>query len=349
MYIKKFNDEKRGEFDMKENDKAIDKKKRNKEKKIREKKLNDSLKTLPKRTQQSFGLYAVQEETGVFCFCEGKFIKVYSILNADESGAEKCASFINLLCSSTFRMRLSSFADYRIGVAKRTIRFLTIFIKAESYGGAHDEFKKMDSLIKKTAEKTEVTVVPCTIEQVLTVVNMNFTGKVENIGLESVIRQNEDLKKIIIPELEESHNNFRKMSDSYGISYNAMLFSEEFQGISDYMKDKPYCCCMCIDFQVMGEKEKELFEHELVRKYNHVRKLAEKRNTVNMTFLLSVLTDSVQDREKMEEKFLEDRNILLVPCTGTQIVSYSSICSLGLMDYHESRNFDRNLLGKLFL
>lgn len=323
--------------------------KKTKEQKQREKRLNNSLLCLSKSTQHSLGIISMQCDDGVFYLGNDVYLKVYS-LNFKSLTSYHRNKFIKRLCDSSFcRMRLSSFVKNSSDTPGKILRFLTVYVNGHGYATAYDEFEKIGIIFNGISEEFEVKITPCSISNVLTIIHMNFSGEVENYDINVLVKQKEDMKKVIFPDMKEDYNEFQIESSLYGVCYNGIEFSKNYAGMYEYFGNMKYDIQSCIDIQVMTREETEIFNYNLKRRYNHMLENNEVGRNVNLTFLLSVVNLSSEEREKVREKFRNEKNMLLIPCTGNQITAYSSICSLGLVDYHIMRNQQEELIGKLFL
>lgn len=323
--------------------------KKTKEQKQREKRLNNSLLCLSKSTQQSLGIISMQCDDGVFYLENDVYLKVYSLKFKSLSSCNR-NKFIKKLCDSSFcRMRLSSFVRNSGDIPEKILRFLTVYVNGRGYAAAYDEFEKIGIILSKISEEFEVKITPCSINNVLTIIHMNISGEVKNYDINALVKQKEDLKKVIFPDMKEDYNEFQVESSLYGISYNGTEFSNTLSGVYEYFEHMKYDIQSCVDIQVMTREETEIFNYNLKRRYNHVLENNGIGRNVNLTFLLSVTNVSSEEREEVRERLRTEKSMLLIPCTGNQITAYSSICSLGLVDYHIMRNQQEELIGKLFL
>lgn len=323
--------------------------KKTKEQKQREKILNNSLMCLPKSTQKSLGIISIQCEDGVFYLGNDVYLKAYS-LNFKTLTPDSRKVLIEKLCNASFcRMRLSSFVKNSSNKPGKVLRFLTVYVKECGYAAAYDEYKRIDDILNVISEETEVSITPCSISNVLTIMHMNFLGEIKNYDINAFIKQREDMKKVIFPNIEEEFNKFQIESSLYGACYTGIEFSEDFAGVYEYFENVKYDIQSCIDIQAMTKEEAEMFHYNLKRRYNYAFGNSEAGRNVNLTFLLSVVNVSPDERERMCKELHREKSMMLMPCTGKQQTVFSSICSLGLIDYHIMRNQKEELIGKLFL
>jgi hypothetical protein len=314
-----------------------------------EKQLNRSLRYLSKATLQSMGVTAVQEEESVFCLSDGSFVKIYSIKN--NSSLEMNKEFVSRLCRTTNRVRLSSFYKC-INQKYVSYLFLSVYFEAESYADVVGLIQKFDEkLYAEICRPLNLNITTCTVENVLSIMHMNCTGKMKQFDHNTVFSRKGNWEKLLFPEITETNCGEFKYMDKIGLCFLGKIFPD---GPVDIKKELLSLGCniqIAVDMQSLTEAEKDMFNHELENKYQ-CRLSPETESIINVTYLLALIPEQNLNQKQLKKAVMNlfDRHgMLLVPCADREKKVFQSICSMGIINFHSMKNASVELVSSLYL
>lgn len=331
------------------NEQTMDRKKQ-KEELQRERMLNRSLLPMSKQTVLDTGISGIQTEDAVFYLGNWKYLKIYKFKNGEITSKKK-ESMIKVLSSITMnRIRITSFRRLN---GTSMILFLSVYVFAPGYSDAKlqfDEFEK--STNEMIVRALGLTLENVTINEAVMMTQLNSTGQMKKFDI-SMLRKKDSLKSYLFPGIESKEDGFLYLPEIKKYVYTFM--GTQYPTDLDYpyknllqMKCSLYSS---IDLQVMTEEENEMFNFSLEQKYNFKLPEEKKRN-INMTYLVGLVTDSDEDRNKLKQQMFtqfNDEEVILCPCAGDEEKVYQSICSLGIIDFHAMRNSEADVIYRLVL
>lgn len=325
----------------------MDKNVSSKEQRRLEDEFNGSLRYFSKKTQKSIGIAAVQIDENVFYLGNNLYAKVYSLKFKNE---EKRGDFLcSLSIESRLRMRFSTISRLHKENGKMTQRFLTVYISEKGYYNASMKYKEFAELLHSYTEKYDVACEECSINNVLSISRLNTSNEYKDFNADDLLKNKGDAKYIIFSSIQEEANCFSANNVFFGCCYKGVHFSEKMEEITEYFRECNYNILSSVDIQILSEDQLEIFNQNLKRRYCHAMFDTTYQNIANVTFLLSVAGASDKDLEEIKRFMHSIKDIVFIPCTGSQTRVYQSLGSLGIIDYHTMRNCNMETVGKLFL
>lgn len=314
------------------------------------KQLNRSLVALPKSTQQSLGVLAVQREDGVFFLGNNLYIKIYLI--KPPILEERKHHFLSGLIEVTGnRVRITSVCKSN-GRRLAAYSFMTVYYNAFSYADAYDQILEFEKVLHdRICQELSLTISKCSLDEALSFMQMNCTGAlnvIEHAGL--IVSKNSDWKKKLFEDLTDAKTGSFRCREKYGSCFSGSFYmNSEFDNYEVLLR-VPGTVLFSVDIQRVGEEDKKLLSHELTKKYNDDS--YEDNNVVNMKYLMAVMFATEKERNEARRTIIElyDKNsIMLTPCSGREKEAFYSLCSMGVIDFHSMRNADMQLAGSLLI
>ena len=323
-------------------------KRKSKEQLRKEKRLNRSLIYVSKSVQNETGLMAIQMEDGVFFLGNGKYMKIYSI--KAPSLAEKKAAFVKAMLELTNnRIRISTFYKKRNEKAS-AYSFVSIYYEAFNYAEASVVIRDFEKDMEdKVCRPLNILISNCSVETSLTFLHMNCAGEMKQYSHEILTSKKSDWKTEVFPAVSDACVGNFIYQDKCGICFSGKLFGDKQVSINDALMKLSGNIQIVVDFQKMTETEQGMFEYEMGRKYNCSLENY-KKDVINATYLVSAFSENQEQQKMLRLQIMElfDKNrVLLMPCAGNESKVFSSICSLGIVDYHSMRNVNRDVISSL--
>lgn len=320
-----------------------------KEQKRQRKILNNSLHLTQKSIQESMDLYGIQTENNVFLLGNRVYVKIYTLNTDKEFDDVLWQNFVNILCDTTlYRVRISSFVKGKKG-SFRVTRFLTLYIEGIDYAEASEELRQESINLINALADAGIQMKECSINTVLMFIHLNLFGEVKNINIEKVLHHRENLYTMLFPEYAEENGYFiLKEQQRYGVAFQGEEYTGAFHDAGCVIDKLGFGFQSCVDIQAMTEEENKLFEYALKKKYNYKYRMKDTRN-INLSFLLSLVSDNEVTVAENANKMKSVMNIPMYSYTDRHSVIHSSICSLGIMDYHKMRNVQKKVASGLIV
>lgn len=316
----------------------------------REKALNKSLTMMPKSTQNSLGVIAIQKEDGVFFLGGNIYLKIFSIKNS-VLGPKK-EIFVNSILELTMnRVRVSSFCKVK-NQKLAAYTFLSVYFDCNNYAEAHREINEFDLLLQeKICRDLNIAITGCSIDTALMFMHMNCVGKMKQVKYDSMISQKQNLKDVIFADVKELSNGEFNIHDKYGVCFIGEYFRNEPIEINELISGIEGNIQFSIDMQRLSAEDWEILNFQLSQKYNHHIE-GEQKDIINVTYLIAVLVDSQNEISRIKKHITEkygEKGILVVPCSGREKKVFNSICSIGAVDFHSMRNANIDFVSSLII
>lgn len=323
--------------------------KQSREQKRQRKLLNNSLSPMQKSIQEAMNLHGVQTENNVFLLGNRIYLKIYTLNIEKEFDDNLRKDLVHLLCNITlYRIRISSFVKGTKG-SSRVRRFLTLYVEGIDYAEASEELGKESINIINALSDIGIQMKECPINTILMFIHMNLFGEVKNINIETVLHHRENLYTMLFPEYENQNRCFvLKDQHKYGVAFQGGEYMEAFYDASRIIDELGVDFQSCVDIQAMTEDENKLFDYVLKKKYNYRYKLEDARN-VNLSFLLSLISDNEDTVIKNASKMKSIVKTPVYSYIDRHSAVHTSICSLGIMDYHKMRNVQKEVASGLIV
>ena len=313
------------------------------------KQLNRSLVSLPKPTQQSLGILAVQREDGVFFLGNNQYVKIYLVKPAVLN--EKRKQLVTKLCEITGnRIRITSFCKtYNQRLIAYT--FMAVYYKAYNYAGAYDEISEFEKrLNEEVCRNLGITISKCALDDALVYMRMNCSGELKIIEHSDMMSKNGDWKKNLFADVSETKAGTFQCLEKYGVCFTGNFYDNSNINIDNILMQIPGNILFAVEIQKVDEEDEKLLKHELTNKYSVDCDIEE--STVNMKYLMSVMFEDETTRNEVKKTIMSlyDQNkILLNPCSGREKEAYYSLCSIGVIDFHSMRNASTEQAGSLLI
>ena len=323
--------------------------KQSKEQRRKRKILNKSVHLLQKSVQESMGLYGVQIENNVFFLGNRVYLKVYTINTDGEFDDALRQNLVDAICETTlYRVRISSFVKRKKGPSRIT-RFLTLYIEGADYAGACEELGQESVRLIKALADIGIQMKECQINTILMFIHMEMLDEVKNINIQKVLRHRENLYTMLFPDYAEQGRCFVLNGQKrYGVAFQGEEYAEIFYDAGRVIDKLGFSFQSCVDIQAMTEEENKLFDYALKRKYNYKYKMKDTKN-INLSFLLSLIADNEATAIENAGKMKSVMNTPMYSYMDKHSIIHSSICSLGIMDYHKMRNVQKEAASGLIV
>ena len=322
---------------------------KSKEELRREKELNKSIIPVAKPIQKDLGIMAIQKEEDVFVKSNNEFCKIYSIKTSPLPDNNKLP-FLELLCEkTTCRMRITSFCKMNAD-KMNSYSFLTVFFRAGSYAEVYEQIKEFERmLIMEVCKPLDIVLARCRIDNILSFIYMNCTGKMKQFDYNELLSRRTSLKRMPFTELNMGKDGIFECDEKYGKVYFGKGLPIKPITNNSFLKNRDVGFQIAVDIQSMTTEEQELYEYELQRIYNYKLKSTDKK-MVSMTYMLSVLADSEEKIKMLDNEAVKDftdNKMLILPCVGREREAFQSACTFGLLDFKAANMVELKVASSL--
>lgn len=275
------------------------------------------------KTLETLGLITFDPE-GVFHFNGDRWMKVYEI-NGAGKGLVRAAKDL----SGEIRITFS------ISESGRETCHLSLMEDGEIYEDVRRKMSEDEKILSG-----ECNLRALSLDETMNLIATNFYQDVR-FSYASYVRGKKDWKKECFFEAKESLSGF-SVGRLFGESFSAIAFPEEMEpGLLSDLKGLGCAMYVAITMNALSEEEKFDFKRDLEKKYNRRLPINEEENYINLSLSITILCDSDDARQIVEETLVSlflKHGVLITPGFNNQKRICESNLSLGLINETLIRN-----------
>ena len=284
------------------------------------------------KTRESLDLISF-DPSGVFRFGENRWLKVYEISGAGKGLVDAAESLFG-------RIRIT----FALSESGRETCHLSLMEEGEIYEEIRQKMTEDENKLQGVCQMHALSV-----DDVMNLVATNFYQDIR-FSYASYVRGKKDWKKECFFECIEEAAGFH-VGRLFGESFTVMAFPDDMEdGIFTHIRNLGCPMFICIDLNGLPKEEKLNFKRELEKKYNRRLPVNESEEYINLSLSITVLCDSKDAREIVEETLISvflKYGVLIAPSFHNQKRVTESALSLCLTDEVLMRNVGVDVAKKL--
>ena len=324
------------------------KEKRSKDKSLAKqiKEINRSLTPLSSVLKDELGVVSVQVNDGVFYCGKGIYKKIY-MFKPSSLGNKRAAFIKSLTDRFDNRIRFTiCFKNY--GENTSSYMFMTVYFDADSYYDMKAALLSFETrLLKEICVFLKITIVPCSVDKVLSFINLMFSGEMRSYPSDYLFK-----KEILsfFPPVNDINNGFFSSGKIKGVSFVGKNIFRPLDDVTGFSLVKKGTYFFVIDFRSFNSDDEHVYSFDLRTKYSNHYFENDFSDLVNMSYFFSYLNDSDDDVKDLYDKsfkWFDSKGIYLMPGVGCEKEMFYSNCSFGLSEFHMFQTASANVVGSL--
>jgi hypothetical protein len=213
---------------------------------------------------------------------------------------------------------------------------MTVTFTSDSYYGVKNDIEAFEKQINNVVSVLNINILPCTIDSVLSYIQMNYTGELKRVD-SNIIFDKKNYQ--IAHEVMTTQSGHITSGGREGVVYTGKIYPSKLDDeITRIYTDMDGEYKLCIDFQSFTDEEKDIYKYEINNVYCNDRMEYDLNMPVNMTCVLVYIQGkkkiNVHEASDRISQFYEENKILMMHGSGREETIFKSSCTLGLVDYH---------------
>jgi hypothetical protein len=229
---------------------------------------------------------------------------------------------------------------------------MSVYFEADIYADALDQIAEFEKEFdEKISQPLSLRIAKCSVDNVFALTHMNYTGRMKQFE-SNFMREN--WEKLLFSELADAKNGEFCFEEKKGIVFQGQIFPSA--SVPDIKSDILGMGCSnvfsAIEFQRMGDEDKNMTEIEVRNRYLCADIEESKTPVINLTYLIAFAENTEQYHEDLKRTVMnlyDRREIYMIPCDSREADVFQSLCSIGMMEYHNMCNASVELAKSLYI